>query len=73
LLHNWRKRDHVAGQRVKLEDNWPGPYRIRETSEAGYYWLEELFSPVFTRPEREETPADPDEVAAEVEEDNDED
>jgi len=39
LLHN---TSIETSHNVKLEDQWRGPYKIREVSETGYYRLEEL-------------------------------
>ena len=42
LLFNQQKERWRAGRKLKLVDNWFGPYRISEASSAGYYRLEEL-------------------------------
>jgi hypothetical protein len=42
LLFNQQKERWRAGRKLKLVDNWFGPYRIWEASPAGYYRLEEL-------------------------------
>jgi len=39
LLHN---TSIETSHNVKLEDQWRGPYKIREVSETGFYRLEEL-------------------------------
>ena len=39
LLHNTAIQ---TSHNVKLEDQWFGPYRIREVSELGFYRLDEL-------------------------------
>ena len=42
LLFNQQNEKWRAGRKLKLVDNWFGPYRIWEASPAGYYRLEEL-------------------------------
>ena len=42
LLFNQAKQKQSTTRQLKLVNNWFGPYRIWETSPAGYYRLEEL-------------------------------
>jgi len=45
LLHNTSiQKSHNK----KLEDNWFGPYRVREVTDSGYYRIEELDGTILT-------------------------
>jgi hypothetical protein len=68
LLHNFHKERSIS-RRMKLDDNWIGPYRIYEVSPSGFYRLKEMdgtrlaksvagnrIKRFFTRRHREETP-----------------